>query len=176
MGDAIDATVFGLPAGGLTLVASGSTSATSTLTLDNVFTAAYRNYKLFIDGVSSANDIDIVLKLRTGGVTNSNANYAQNQISSAASYGITRSSGSGNTVFHSTLASGTIKIVHESIFFAPQVAIATGYQAMSTSLSATFYQYLYGGSFANTTQFDGFIFTPSSGTITLNYRLYGMAD
>jgi hypothetical protein len=55
---------------GMTLVIAGSTSAAATLTLDNVFTSSYRNYKLFIDGVTSADDIDIPLKFRAGGATN----------------------------------------------------------------------------------------------------------
>jgi len=91
---------------GMTLVTAGSTSAASTLTLDNVFTSSYRNYKLFIDGVTSADDIDVPLKFRAGGATNSNSNYTRQSISGAAS-GVTRSITSNGTSFTSVIAGGT---------------------------------------------------------------------
>lgn len=161
---------------GMVLVSSGSTSAAAALTLDGVFTSSYRNYKLFIDGVTSANDIDIPLKFRTAGVTNSNANYNRLVISSSAGGGISRAYSAGATLLNSSLAGGTIRIVYEATFYAPQAAENTGYQSISSSMTTTPYQYLTGGTFTATTQFDGFIMTPTSGTITVTYRLYGLAD
>lgn len=160
---------------GMTLVTAGSTSAASTLTLDNVFTSSYRNYKLFIDGVTSADDIDIPLKFRAGGATNSNANYTRQSISGAAS-GVARSITTGGTQFSSVLAGGTSRIVLEATFYAPQAAVNTGFLSAANSMSTTSYVYQAGGTFTAATQFDGFIMTPTSGTITVTYRLYGLAD
>jgi hypothetical protein len=160
---------------GMTLVTAGSTSAASTLTLDNVFTSSYRNYKLYIDGVTSADDIDVPLKFRAGGATNSNANYTRQSISGAAS-GVTRSITTGGTQFSSVLASGTSRIVLEAAFYAPQAAVNTGFLSAANSMSTTSYVYQTGGTFTAATQFDGFIMTPTSGTITVTYRLYGLAD
>jgi hypothetical protein len=163
-------------AGGLVLVSSGSTSAAAALTLDGVFTSSYRNYKLFIDGVTSANDIDIPLKFRTAGVTNSNSNYNRLVISSSVGGGVSRAYSTGATSLNSLLASGTSRIVYEATFYAPQTAENTGYQSIGSSMTTTPYQYLTGGTFTAATQFDGFIMTPTSGTITVTYRLYGLAD
>lgn len=160
---------------GMTLVTAGSTSAASTLTLDNVFTSSYRNYKLFIDGVTSADDIDIPLKFRAGGATNSNANYTRTTVAGAAS-GVSRSVGSAATSFSSVIAGGITRIVLEATFYAPQAAVNTGYLGLSASMSTNTYQYVTGGTFTAATQFDGFILTPTSGTITVTYRLYGLAD
>jgi hypothetical protein len=74
------------------------------------------------------------------------------------------------------LASGTSRIVYEATFYAPQTAENTGYQSIGSSMTTTPYQYLTGGTFTAATQFDGFIMTPTSGTITVTYRLYGLAD
>lgn len=160
---------------GMTLVTAGSTSAASTLTLDNVFTSSYRNYKLFIDGVTSADDIDVPLKFRAGGATNSNSNYTRQSISASAS-GVSRSLTSNGTAFTSVVAGGTTRLVLEAAFYAPQAAVNTGFLSSANTLSTTSYAYVTGGTFTAATQFDGFIMTPTSGTITVTYRLYGMAD
>jgi len=161
---------------GMVLVTAGSTTTAATLTLDNVFTTSYRNYKLYIDGVTSADDIDLPLRFRTGGVTNSNANYNRLVISSSAGGGVSRSYSTGATNFNSVLAGGTTRIVYEATFYAPQAAVNTGYQSLSSAMTTTPYQYQTGGTFTAATQFDGFVMTPSSGTITVTYRLYGLAD
>ena len=160
---------------GMTLVTAGSTSAASTLTLDNVFTSSYRNYKLFIDGVTSADDIDVPLKFRAGGATNSNSNYTRQSISASAS-GVSRSITSNGTSFTSVVAGGTTRLVLEAAFYAPQAAVNTGFLSSANTLSTTSYAYVTGGTFTAATQFDGFIMTPTSGTITVTYRLYGLAD
>jgi hypothetical protein len=160
---------------GMTLVTAGSTSAAAALTLDNVFTSSYRNYKLFIDGVTSADDIDVPLKFRAGGATNSNANYTRQSIS-AASSGVTRSITSNGTSFGSVLAGGTTRVVLEAAFYAPQAAVNTGFLSSGNTMSTNSYAYVTGGTFTAATQFDGFVMTPTSGTITVTYRLYGLAD
>lgn len=160
---------------GMVLVTAGSTSAAAALTLDNVFTSSYRNYRLFIDGVTSADDIDVPLKFRAGGATNSNANYTRQSISGAAS-GVARSITTGGTQFASVLAGGTSRIVLDATFYAPQAAVNTGFLSAANSMSTTSYVYQTGGTFTAATQFDGFIMTPTSGTITVTYRLYGLAD
>ena len=160
---------------GMVLVSTGSTSAAVALSLDNVFTSTYRNYKLFIDGVTSADDIDVPLKFRAGGATNSNSNYTRQSISGGAS-GVSRTLTSNGTSFTSVVAGGTTRIVLEATFYAPQAAVNTGFLSSANSLSTNSYAYITGGTFTAATQFDGFIMTPSSGTITVTYRLYGLAD
>jgi hypothetical protein len=160
---------------GMVLVTAGSTSAAAALTLDNVFTSSYRNYKLFIDGVTSADDIDVPLKFRAGGATNSNSNYTRQSISAGAS-GVSRGITSNGTSFTSVVAGGTTRLVLEATFYAPQAAVNTGFLSSANTMSTNSYAYVTGGTFTAATQFDGFIMTPTSGTITVTYRLYGLAD
>jgi hypothetical protein len=164
-----------LGASGMTLVASGSTSAASSLTLDGVFTSSYRNYKLFINGTGSADDNDFFLNFRTGGATNSAASYTRLTTSSAAA-GVTRTALTGQTSLKGILECGTTQMVFEANFYAPQVAIATGYISQGGAMSSSNYQRFTAATFTNTTQFDGVIFSPSAGTFTIEYRLYGLAD
>jgi|LakMenE18May11ns_1017448.scaffolds.fasta_scaffold9485640_1 hypothetical protein len=160
---------------GMTLVASGSTSSAASLTLDGVFTSSYRNYKLFINGTASADDVDFFLNFRTGGATNSAASYTRLTTSSAAA-GITRTALTGQTSLRGILECGTTQMVLEANFYAPQVAIATGYISQGGAMSSSNYQRFTAATFTNTTQFDGVIFSPGSGTFTIQYRLYGLAD
>ena len=60
LGDEIDATVFGLPAGGLTLINTTAFSAAATVTIDNVFTATYKNYLM----VYANNGTSVVFQFR----------------------------------------------------------------------------------------------------------------
>lgn len=161
--------------GSFVLVASGSVSAASAITLDSIFTSTYRNYKMFINGTCSADDADITLRFRAGGATNSANSYSRKIVSVGPST-VTTSAATGQTSFTSFIATGLTQIVNETIIYAPQVAIATGLQWLSSAVSTTNYQYWAGGVFTNTTQFDGLVITPVSGTITAQYRIYGLAD
>jgi hypothetical protein len=56
LGDAIDATVFALPAGGLTLIKTQTIgTAVSTVTVTDAFSATYDNYKITISGGVASN-------------------------------------------------------------------------------------------------------------------------
>ena len=160
---------------GMVLVSSGSVSAASAITLDSIFTSTYRNYKMFINGTCSADDADITLRFRAGGATNSANSYSRKMVSVGAS-SVGTSVATGQTSFTSFMATGLTQIVNETIIYAPQVAIATGLQWLSSAVSTNNYQYWAGGVFTNTTQFDGLVITPVSGTITAQYRIYGLAD
>ena len=161
--------------GSFVLVSSGSVSAAAAITLDSVFTSTYRNYKMFINGTCSADDTDIIFRFRAGGATNSAATYNRKMIGSGAS-SVSASNANSQTSFASFMATGLTQVVNETIIYAPQVAIATGIQYMSGANSTSPYQYWGSGVFNNTTQFDGFTVIPASGTITAQYRVYGLAD
>jgi hypothetical protein len=157
------------------LISSGSVSASAAITLDSIFTSTYRNYKVFINGTCSADDSDITFRFRAGGSTNSANSYSRKIISAGAST-VTTSVATGQTSFTSFMATGQTQVTNETIIYAPQVAIATGIQYMSGAVSTNSYEYLGSGVFTNTTQFDGLVITPVSGTITAQYRIYGLAD
>lgn len=70
LGDAIDATVFGLPSGsgGLTLIADQAIgTAVSSVTVSNCFSAAYDSYQVFINDSSASGTDYISLRLGVSG-------------------------------------------------------------------------------------------------------------
>jgi hypothetical protein len=69
LGDAIDATVFGLGSGGMTLVTTRTITAAATTNIDNVFTSTYENYMITLN-CTSAGDTEVLTKLRSSGTTN----------------------------------------------------------------------------------------------------------
>jgi hypothetical protein len=157
------------------LISSGSVSASAAITLDSIFTSTYRNYKVVLNGTCSADDADVTFRFRAGGATNSAASYTR-IVTNNTPAGISRTNSTGQTSFTSFMATGITQITNETIIYAPQVAIATGIQWQSGTLSTNAYQYIGAGVFTNTTQFDGLVITPASGTITAQYRIYGLAD
>jgi hypothetical protein len=80
LGDAIDATVFGLPSGALTLLDTTTFSAQSSVSFDDVFSATYDNYLIHIANTGSTTAVDVLMRLRAAGVDNSSANYSRSSI------------------------------------------------------------------------------------------------
>jgi len=72
LGDAIDATVFGLPSAGLTLVKSQVIgSAVSSVTVTAAFSTTYENYKILVANVDASTD-DSTISLTVNGTTGNN--------------------------------------------------------------------------------------------------------
>jgi len=69
LGDAIDATVFGLPSAGLTLISATTVgSAVASVTVSGAFSSTYDNYKVTYTG-GSASGANADLKMTLGAVT-----------------------------------------------------------------------------------------------------------
>jgi hypothetical protein len=105
LGDAIDATVFGLPAGGLTLISSTTIGTTvASVTVSSAFSATYDNYKIVVSGGVASGDTNLLLTLGSsatgyyqgiplvnysGGTTTTTRNNASNfQLGSAFTTGM----------------------------------------------------------------------------------------
>jgi hypothetical protein len=68
LGDAIDATVFGLPASGFALIGTTTIgSAVSSVTISSVFSATYEAYKVIITGGTGSANTSLRTQLRDGG-------------------------------------------------------------------------------------------------------------
>ena len=64
LGDAIDATVFGLGSAGLTLVSATTVgTAVSSVTISGAFSSTYQNYKVIFNGGVASGGTDIYLTL-----------------------------------------------------------------------------------------------------------------
>lgn len=80
LGDAIDATVFGLAVGGLVLINTTTYTAVASQSVNDVFSATYENYKIIIRQGAQASGGDHRLKLRVGGADSSASYYLGGEI------------------------------------------------------------------------------------------------
>jgi hypothetical protein len=167
LGDAIDATVFGLPSGALTLISTTTIgTAVASVTVSSVFSATYDSYKVLITGwAGSSSAANTNLKFDnsagstycTGGIAaNINAGTTLNVVANNSSDGITF----GLVGLTSSLI--TCDIVNPFLAVPTHVTYSSSANSGATSKFTIF-----GGGFdTNAASQTGFSFNPSGGTLT----------
>lgn len=177
LGDAIDATVFGLGQG-LKLINTTTIGTTvSSIVFNNVFTATYQNYLVLLNTNSSTftSTGSLNFRLRKAGTSNSANEYRSNGIVSVPAALNNDSLTATSQVFGMTNTSGG-SIFSRLEFFAPQTNIKTGYQYNTAGFDGTPTQITkMGCGFHNVVDtFDGFEIILSAGTMTGGtVRVYG---
>jgi hypothetical protein len=160
---------------GSTLVANVSFTAAGSIALDNVFTSTYTNYVALVNITTSSATANHTLNYRASGATNSTANYFYGAVAivygSSTVQGSQQSSATG--VAEGSRADSGAPSITTYTFAFPQVASKTYSQAFTVDSSVT---RQVGTLFNATTQFDGFVLTAQSGTITGNIRVYGIRN
>ena len=164
---------------GLVFIDSATFSAASSVSLDGVFTSAYRNYRIMLSlSAVSAATANILLRMRAGGSTVASANYERYHM-----LGI--SSGSTNFPGNATGTTGWIVAIAYSAYgeasssidlFDPAQNIRTRASATSVQMRASnphVEGYWAALGLRLTTAYDGFAVLPDSGTITGEVRVYG---
>jgi hypothetical protein len=171
LGDAIDATVFGLPAAGLTLVTAQSFTTSAAVNVNNCFTSTYQNYKVLIYADFSANAF-CDFRFRTSGADNTASNYRHFLPNNAYdASGVSGFSGQDvNFIRIMGSSTGTKPSVFSMDVFSPQVVANTNALYITSGEARAGAG---GGIFNDTTQFDGFSFFPTSGTLTGTLKVYG---
>jgi hypothetical protein len=159
LGDAIDATVFGLGSGALTLVSATTIgTAVSSVTVTDAFSATYENYKIIVTGgASSATpQINLVLGASTTGYYQSSSGvvYATN----AATL-----SGLNNAAFMRFAIGSANGIYGDTDFSGPFLAKHTYFQG--ARVFATLAQ-THSGFHGVASSFTDFTITPDAGTLT----------
>ena len=159
LGDAIDATVFGLPAGGLNLISTTTIgTAVSSVTVTGAFSATYDNYKILISGgTCTASNNDIYLQL---GATATG--YASTSMGSTYT-GTASFLGNGTTNFQRAGTINTNGLFMNADLLSPYLAKRTcifnqNWLDASARVSA--------GILDNTTSYTAFTIGPATGTIT----------
>lgn len=165
---------------GLVLVSSSTFSAATTVSVDNVFSSTYANYRIIIGasttaiaGVATMNAV-----LRIGGVsTATNYDYVRTAQTSTPTTTITTAQGGANwpTFFANGTAASSQPAYYAVDLFAPNLAAWTNLSAYgfyANNLSTAEAMNIYGGHQASTTQFDGIGFTSAS-AVTGTIRIYG---
>ena len=170
LGDAIDATVFGLGTG-LTLVTAQSFTTSAAVNVNSCFTSTYQNYRVLIYADPSA-DVNLDFRFRASGADNSTSNYKYFMPNSAYDgTGTTNLNGTGTTYIRiGSSSSNHLPSTFSMDFFSPQLA-ANSYLNYSHAGEAR--SGSGGGTFNATTQFDGFSIFPTAGTLTGTLKVYG---
>ena len=174
LGDAIDATVFGLADPGITLISTASFSAVSSISLAaSSFTATYRNYKLVVNATYSTST-NLRIRLRAAGADDTTSNYG---IQNFSANNTTLSGARGTAMsYFDTQQANQNNVTGEIDFYNPQtVEISRMKYSYSNSQSSSEFICLGNGNFNATTSFDSATIFPSTGTITGTYSLYGYA-
>jgi len=177
LGDAIDATVFGLPAGGLSLISTTTIgTAVSSVAVTGVFSATYDAYKIVVfGGFGSSMGSDLRLTFNnsagafyaTGGITaNINAGTTLNNIVNNSSSGIVVGS------------VGTTSLLGNFDVVDPFPVSATHVSASSSSFGSGVGKLttIIGGIDTNVASQTGLTLAPSAGTLTGGkIHIYGYA-
>ena len=171
LGDAIDATVFGLPSGALTLISTTTIGTTvSSVTVSSAFSADYDAYKIVVNGGNSSADTD--LKLTLGGIVTGYFNVRSFvNVSTSAS---TISGASNTTSFTHAGACSSRNIQMNADIINPFLAkrkICNASPTQTTGLTSFGW---FSGFCTNETSLTDFTITPASGTLTgVTIRVYG---
>jgi hypothetical protein len=151
-------------------------TAATTVSLNGVFTSSYENY--FVTGFVT--DASVILgcriRMRASSTDNSSANYdGSTDLVAASSGGVSQSDGGTGGTYASVvgLSSGAEGSSFAVTFLSPQLVRRTGI-LINAVRSAGLY---FGSSYLTvTTQYDGFSFYSSGGTMSGTIRVYGLRN
>jgi hypothetical protein len=173
LGDAIDATVFGLGASALTLITSQTiSSSVSAVNFDNCFTSTYQNY-LIVLNVTVSGLTNITFKYRTSGSSIS-TDYTNGSLAATTSASVGNYAGGETTAAFLGRTEASKKFVCSINVMNP---LQTGSkQQFYTGVGDTSY-YAGGGYNTNAGSMDGFSIIGFSNNLTAGtIRVYGLKN
>lgn len=148
-------------------------SSAESLSVNGVFSSAFRNYMIVCDLDSSVSSANVDMRLRVAGSDNSTANsYVRQQIS-----GDNTTVGGTRVTTTSWVAAsvGSAQTNGFSMYlYRPFLADQTAYSAFSMDAFSNAYMRLNVGSHNQATSYDGFTFIASSGNVTGTVTVYGL--
>jgi hypothetical protein len=168
------------PSGGLTLITAQTFTAASTVSLNNIFSSTYDNYRVIIDWLGVGGNAALSFRFRASGADNTTSNYylvrsgattggtAENQGNAAAAQ--INYLAYGNDTPLSTITMDVLKpfLSKKTTINGVSVGLNTGYSLVAGhTLNCLF---------DASTSFDGFSIYPSASTITGVVRIYGYAN
>jgi hypothetical protein len=152
-------------------------SAASSVTIDNVFTATYRNYKILVNYTSSTT-AGPRLRMRVGGSSTSTATYNEQYVLGADSTASASRGASATSIAVGGNTNGSFNSSMEITIYNPQIATPTTVHSLNMNSQGAYttpVMAVFGGNQSGSTSFDGIELFLSSGTLTGNYTVYGMA-
>jgi hypothetical protein len=180
LGDAVDTamnTALGTKKAGMVLLNTTSFSGVASQSINDVFSATYENYVVFLIMQTSSTS-DLQFRWRVSGADNTSAVYnyqiAGLTTSNTASnlVGTTQTLNKFSAGFNSTKTATQLNFYtpfasERSFFTSNSVGVDSG--ALGTTFTGS-------GQFTNTTSFTGFTLYAAAGNITGTVRVYGMSN
>jgi hypothetical protein len=160
---------------GMTLLNKTDFTAAATLSVDNVFSSAYDNYKILISITSASVDgTDHRLRMRVGGVDLTTSNYKNGYMFFGSTNATALQASTNRTDAFLNLGnpSNTLGGGIEATLYKPFLTTNT----QIVSLSGGTLNFQGGGIVNNSTSYDGFTFFPLSGNTTGTLRVYGLRN
>ena len=164
--------------GGLVYVNQTSFSATNLVTLDNIFTSTYTHYKAIVSITTASANGSVLLRMRTGGTTNTSSNYAWGGFISYAGSSILSATTSGGTATGWTVNEFDTTYYPNMPFVMEIMNPQASYRTCVFSNGWTpvnpqpYYRHL-GGAMTVTTSYDGMALATTAGNITGTLTVYG---
>jgi hypothetical protein len=166
---------YAASAGGLVHINTTTFSAVSSVSINNVFTSDYENYKIIFRTLLASSNQELQMRLRVSGTdstTGYNAQYIYAQATAVgagnntASYGQIAYIGSSNWNLSDMTLSG------------PALAQSSSYICLSTYMRATanIRQEQWYGLHTTATAYDGATFSLDAGTMSGSLRIYGLKN
>jgi hypothetical protein len=173
LGDAIDATVFGLGSSGLTLINTTTLSASTGVQINSIFSSTYDQYFMTWTGTSGVNGNALWGRFSVGGTPNTSTLYFYGGLYYTNSAGPSRDFPTAqNKVLLASVGdiSGSAFVNINN----PFLAVPTnGNWVMNYWGSSANSAGQYGFSHNNAASYDGLYIFPDSGTLTGTLRFYG---
>ena len=160
--------------GGLVLVNTTTFTTVSTVSLDNVFTSTYQNYRVVITSGDPATNQTFTMRLRASGSDDSSNNYFRMNSSNTGAGGAETVTGQATSLFAGYPGNGSLFYADWTVF-RPQQSANTSMAGFSISNNSTFSsvsRWTIGAWFNATTVFDGFSLLMGADT-TGTIRVYG---
>ena len=170
------ATVTGIPVTqGLTHINTTTFSAVSSVSLDDVFSATYDNYKVMTHITAISSDGTLQMKLRASSSDNSVNYYTALGGSNQSGAYYAHAQANASLVFFGKLDAGAPLTANAMDIYSPQLSVRTAGNMTQTYFdnSSTFVGVAGGFGHDNTGSFDGLTVSASAGTITGTIRVYG---
>lgn len=152
------------------------TTATS-VTLQNVFSSEYKNYRIIVTAAASTG-CEIAIRFATGGTPNSGGSYKAGGWRYASNVTDNYSMGSGTYAplgLVNSAQTGNFTAAYD--IFNPMVTGNTNYVGQSVGYGGTYATALsYAGFFLADTNFDGIYLYPTAGNFTGSVQIFGYND
>ena len=151
-------------------------SGCSSVSLNDVFSSTYRNYKIIIDLTSSSATSDVVMRMRAAGVDTTGSSYRVQRLRNISTTVTGQADSSGTDDWfigeNVTGADGGSSF-YDVTMITPNVAKYTNFYSITHNYNTASIGMFIAGVLRDSTQYDGFSIFPLSGNITGSLSVFG---